>query len=765
MNEEDLRIKIANILLNNGFKVKCEVPVGPRHADMVVSANGKKVVVEFKKDTKESTTLSAFTQLAGYCSFLGVRYGLIVNPRELFVFDFYKHGPFYEKLVSRGDTEKIANVLNVILSDREFSIAFNEKLNYLVDIARNIIYSVKGSREDAFRAFLQIFFYEAVRHVYGLPKFSFANPKHSIELIKNIDFAGIYAVIPDDSVFQYFKQLFDNIDENLFVSSDAVGYIYSRILSQEDKKALGQFYTPLDVVEFMITLAWDDFTNTVLDPACGSGTFLSKAYDKLREYGLRHDEILKRLWGIDISDFAVMLSELTLALKQPHEKTNRLLIINTDTIEYLMPRIVGEKKTVSLTSEKIKNRMTLIDTVERFPDYFDLVIMNPPYIRHELLPQKYKRILKRLHFPKNIDLFAYFLIIGIAYSRKMCAIVPDTLLWTFPNKTIRDYLLKHGLKYVIVSKRRIFPDAKTRSVIILCERGYQKDVYFAEVENFELATKIKDRAKRYSREFLARVNKWVFPDIEFDDTKTVQLSELTDTIKMGTITSLNHFFVNPPLSHEIRERYCIKALVNPRGQTIEEMSGYVLQVPAGLSNFESVNIPRELKQYIRQYRKELEKTAVSRKFMKALKHEWFYPDIVVNRLNSVPLFRPANLPIIDRFIGIIPKKTVDSRLLIALLNSSFVMYQLEIYCPKYADGVLRLNTKDLKDLLVPNPEAFSEREKQVLRENMFNIDIIDKIVCEKLKINRNELIKKLESARKSRICYSKKYFSKKTLKS
>src|SRR6185503_20004150 len=56
---------------------------------------------------------------------------------------------------------------------------------------------------------------------------------------------------------------------------DALGAVYEVLALRAEKDVkVGQFFTPENVVQFMVKLAELDFKDLVLDPACGTGRFL-----------------------------------------------------------------------------------------------------------------------------------------------------------------------------------------------------------------------------------------------------------------------------------------------------------------------------------------------------------------------------------------------------------------------------------------------------------------------------------------------------------
>jgi SAM-dependent methyltransferase len=108
---------------------------------------------------------------------------------------------------------------------------------------------------------------------------------------------------------------FSNLD------SDFLGELYQQYFDPETRKDLGEFYTPPDLVDFILDCVGYQGNGRLLDPACGSGTFLIRA---LRRYlhanaGRPPEQVLAgitdefQLIGFDINPFAVLMSEINVA--------------------------------------------------------------------------------------------------------------------------------------------------------------------------------------------------------------------------------------------------------------------------------------------------------------------------------------------------------------------------------------------------------------------------------------------------------------------
>ncbi|HSN57891.1 MAG TPA: N-6 DNA methylase, partial [Clostridiaceae bacterium] len=96
-------------------------------------------------------------------------------------------------------------------------------------------------------------------------------------------------------------------DFSIAAEKGLLGEIYENFLSRDTRKKLGLFYTPDSVIGFILenTLGRADVVENpyvkVLDPSCGSGYFLLKAYDMLRKkFEDREEELVKR-YGVAFS--------------------------------------------------------------------------------------------------------------------------------------------------------------------------------------------------------------------------------------------------------------------------------------------------------------------------------------------------------------------------------------------------------------------------------------------------------------------------------
>ena len=94
--------------------------------------------------------------------------------------------------------------------------------------------------------------------------------------------------------------------------------LYQNVITQEERKKLGEYYTPRWLAKEVTEAVVDDPLNQrVLDPACGSGTFIETAIEHIISHAdqLSATETLQKLQdnvvGIDIHPVAVQLAKAT----------------------------------------------------------------------------------------------------------------------------------------------------------------------------------------------------------------------------------------------------------------------------------------------------------------------------------------------------------------------------------------------------------------------------------------------------------------------
>jgi len=235
------------------------------------------------------------------------------------------------------------------------------------------------------------------------------------------------------------------------VDRDVLGDVYQGYLPSDERKRLGEFYTPKEVIDYILdaieyTPDKDIRGKTLLDPACGSGGFLVEATRRLIESYKRAgldptdpsnaktvlEEVVRCIYGLDIHPFACFIAEMNLLFQlidlydvaRKGDKKYRLPRFNiyrTDSLrppeklEEGLPRFFdnSRKKAYSEDTEGaniVKNMK------------FDFIVANPPYVRvHKLSTIQKEEYGTIYESAKGLyDIYCLFIERGLALLKRDC---------------------------------------------------------------------------------------------------------------------------------------------------------------------------------------------------------------------------------------------------------------------------------------------------------------------------------------------------------
>ena len=117
---------------------------------------------------------------------------------------------------------------------------------------------------------------------------------------------------------RYFSKIADKISEYDFtnVQSDILKGVYQQLIDLETRHALGEYYTPDWLCEKVVDHFDFERDAQILDPSCGSGSFLIASVNRLRKLhpDLPPEAIAAQVAGIDIHPLSVQVAKTTLLL-------------------------------------------------------------------------------------------------------------------------------------------------------------------------------------------------------------------------------------------------------------------------------------------------------------------------------------------------------------------------------------------------------------------------------------------------------------------
>jgi len=233
---------------------------------------------------------------------------------------------------------------------------------------------------EGLRNHLEAYFFEA-KEVTG-----------DYETVFGGEHTGIGNRIPfySDRAVPHWSQLIDQIHHFDFSKLDyeVIGSIFERLISPEERHRFGQFYTRVEVVDLINSFCIRTGAELVMDPACGGGTFLVRAYARKRELapGRKHGRLLLDLFGADISHFATHLTTINLATRDLIDDENYPQIARSDFFD-----IEAQKAFLSLPKRISSSGLGAGQHREVEIPPLHGVVGNPPYVRQEDIPKAKKK--------------------------------------------------------------------------------------------------------------------------------------------------------------------------------------------------------------------------------------------------------------------------------------------------------------------------------------------------------------------------------------
>ncbi len=142
--------------------------------------------------------------------------------------------------------------------------------------------------------------------------------------IENLVEEDFFAWINEPRVVDRARKVAEGIARHLsvyatdLIDEDLLKQLYETLVDPADRHDLGEFYTPDWLADLVLREAEYQPGQRLLDPACGSGTFLFLAIRRLRECGLSGRQLVEEaetnLFGFDVHPLAVTVARANFVL-------------------------------------------------------------------------------------------------------------------------------------------------------------------------------------------------------------------------------------------------------------------------------------------------------------------------------------------------------------------------------------------------------------------------------------------------------------------
>lgn len=443
-------------------------------------------------------------------------------------------------------------IRNLSFTEEEINYSVQQTINRIIFLrfceARNI--EPDGNLKscvthgDFYQNLYQLFLKADEKYNSGL--FDFKKDHISKKIV--IDNKALKLIIdnlyPDKSIYK-----FD------YIPVEILGYAYEQFLGSvirltaghrvkiepkpEVREANGVFYTPEYVVRFIVenTLGKLIIGKTpeqiskikILDPACGSGSFLIAAFDYLINYhqeyytkqtfstkkqgkenpldingyltaNTKKQILLNNIYGVDLDSQAVEVTKLSLMLKAMENQTQASIQTQSSLWhERVLPNLdrnikcgnsliandfYGNQFDFESASEK---KINAFDWKKEFKEIFDkngfdCIIGNPPYLKltknntdNDIL-EYYNQNFKSIHGGSSKNLFQLFIEkIAKLKPKYFSFIVPEALLTTSSNSIVRKTLIDNlNIQTLAIFDHFVFEQATIGTTVFIAENKKHK---------------------------------------------------------------------------------------------------------------------------------------------------------------------------------------------------------------------------------------------------------------------------------------------------
>ncbi len=345
--------------------------------------------------------------------------------------------------------------------------------------------------------------------------------------------------IPDISNIGIINNSIKNAD-----SVREIGKIYERSIEKNSRKSNGQFFTPREISDYIVSYLNIKPTQKIIDPSCGCGSFLLAIVEFWQNSGIELN--FENLFGVDIDEYALHLTKISLLLKssridEDNDILNRNLILGNSIV-----------KNKLLDTHAIDWKEKFVDMFEK--GGFDVVIGNPPY----KTIRKYKdfdptdsNFYKIINGTVNVASLMIARGLEILKENGILAFVlPKSLLYVNSYSKLREYLLTNTTVIHIFDLGLKFKDVRGEQIILILKKKKPIKKHAIEIKILKNSDNTLSQASSFfvlqesffksNNKFLIFNNKRYYKIIDKICAKGISLSKLVNN-RIFRGLSLNNY--------------------------------------------------------------------------------------------------------------------------------------------------------------------------------------------------------------------------------
>lgn len=478
--EEKVRAEVfARLIIEKEYPlshIAIEVPVKmgseTKRADIVVYKNAKHqkafIVVELKNSNQKDLR-EALKQALSYAGSGSLRadYALATNGKEKFALYIKEDGnDSHDDIPPYGGNAPIWKYLQDSKNNNITKITTDELKALLQKIHNYLWNGGKRNPAEAFSEFSKIIFTKIMDEKiaeydadYKFKHYEFQKNRDEDKFALEKRIKGLYQKYKekDSNVFDNalildadeIKFLVENL-ESISLSEtelDIKGKVFQKFFADFFKGTAGQYFTPLNIVRFMVECFDITQDDLVLDPSCGSGGFLlqtlqymqekSKKLKKKAQKRFWHSFAEKNLYGIEINGGISQTAKMNMIIHDDGH-TNVITADGLDSFE-------------NFIRKNNKFQKNTFDFIFTNPPFGSSIPASKPYFEDFSFAKSEVHFIDKIidkKSPKNLStqksevLFLERYFEFLKEGGIVACVLPDGILTNSSLQNVRDYLLE-----------------------------------------------------------------------------------------------------------------------------------------------------------------------------------------------------------------------------------------------------------------------------------------------------------------------------------
>ncbi|SNY95260.1 methylation-associated defense system DNA methyltransferase MAD2 [Flagellimonas pacifica] len=413
----------------------------------------------------------------------------------------------------------------------------NDSLIKVFKRSHDYIYGNEGRKKDAFWQLLNLIFckiYDEKRRFMELPNGESYRRKFWVGVKEqNTDegrkavakrIKGLFEELKRDNLFSEVFQGNESIDLTdkglafiagelskysfLDASVDVKGLAYETIVSNTLKQEAGQFFTPRNIVKFMVEMLDPKEHHRVLDPACGSGGFLVMVLDHVRQqitkymYPELEGPLLEEKYNsVEVNERVRTYAERSIFgfdfdpdLKKA-ARMNMVMggdghanIFHVNSLAYPLWEHPAEVEKINHTIEESIQAMQDIEKVYTADarGKFDMVFTNPPFgakvkVETEIASRYY--LSQYSSAPEVLFIEACYNL--LKEGGKMAIVLPDGILGNPNMLSVREWILNHFkiLASIDLAVEAFLPQVGVQASLLFLQKKTEQEKQLAQEQD------------------------------------------------------------------------------------------------------------------------------------------------------------------------------------------------------------------------------------------------------------------------------------------